>query len=167
MQWRVSDVMNTDVAIAYEDTPVTKIIEILAGRDVCGVLILDQRDRVVGIVSPDDLLPTIAAVHGNARAPHRHTPVKAAATQAWQLLKSPVPTVRAVAPLAVAAEQMRATRASQLVATGEFGEPLGVVTSRDVDRIRGRREDFDDQAAVGGGAGRVAGTAMAGARSAD
>lgn len=164
MQWRVGDVMNTDVAVAYEDTPVTKIIEILAAGAVRAVLILDQREQVAGVVSPDDLLPTIAAIHGSARAPHRHRPVKAAATQAWQLLNSPVLTVSADAPLSVAAERLRTARAPHLVATDESGKPLGVVTSRDLYRLRIPRDGFDSRDTVEHGVDRMAGATPAGSR---
>ncbi len=139
-EWLVSDVMSTDVATARQDTAVTKIIEALAVQGVSGVLILDERDHVVGLVSPDDLLPGIAATHRHgARAPHRYRATKAAATQAWQLLSTPAPIISAHAPLSAAADLMRSEKVKQLVVTDDCGRLLGIVSRADLFRLNVRR----------------------------
>jgi CBS domain-containing protein len=40
-QWRVSDVMTTDVVTALEDTPVREIVDLLATHRVSAVPIID------------------------------------------------------------------------------------------------------------------------------
>jgi CBS domain-containing protein len=55
-QWRVSDLMTTDVVTTPIDTPVGKLVDILSTHRVSAVPVVGDDDRVVGIVSQADLL---------------------------------------------------------------------------------------------------------------
>ncbi|MEV0457947.1 CBS domain-containing protein [Catellatospora methionotrophica] len=124
--------IRTDVATATEDTPVMEIIRFLAVEEVDAVLILDLRGRVTGVVTPDDPLPGVAATR--TRAPHRYGAGRAAATQAWHLLRTTAPVVSTLAPLSAAAELMRAEGARHIVAVDDGGRILGVVSREDLVR---------------------------------
>lgn len=51
MYWRVSDVMTPDVVTASEDAPVGEIVDKLVTHGVSGLPIVDDGDRLVGVVS--------------------------------------------------------------------------------------------------------------------
>jgi CBS domain-containing protein len=53
---RVQDVMTRDVACAHEDTPYKELARLLASRRVSAVPVVDNRGRVLGVVSEADLL---------------------------------------------------------------------------------------------------------------
>ena len=68
-QWRVSDVMTTEVVTAPLDTTVGKLVDIMSTNRISAVPVVGD-DRVVGIVSQADLLqglrPPIRVLAGRA-----------------------------------------------------------------------------------------------------
>lgn len=84
-QWRVSDVMTTEVITTPEHTPVAKLVAIMSTHRVSAVPIVAE-SRIVGIVSQADLLAKIAAT-GDTRvhAPRRKREAKVTATSARDL----------------------------------------------------------------------------------
>jgi CBS domain containing-hemolysin-like protein len=66
-QWRVSDVMTTDVVTAPLDTSVGKLVDIMSTNRISAVPVVGG-DRVVGIVSQADLLPRVAALYSSVPA---------------------------------------------------------------------------------------------------
>lgn len=67
-QWRVSDVMTTEVITAPGNTPVGRLVDIMSTHRVSAVPIVDD-DGVVGIVSQADLLAKVAATGRTGLAP--------------------------------------------------------------------------------------------------
>src|SRR5687767_676641 len=53
---RVVDVMSRDVARVYPNTPIKDLVELLVGRDYRAVPVVDEAERVVGIVTNGDLV---------------------------------------------------------------------------------------------------------------
>jgi CBS domain-containing protein len=58
-QWRVRDVMSTEVITARDDASFAEIAAILLGRRIGAVAIVDKFDGVVGVVSWADLFDKI------------------------------------------------------------------------------------------------------------
>src|SRR5690348_7734041 len=108
-QWRVSDVMTTEVITTPEHTPVTKLVNIMSTHGVSAVPIVADDNRVVGVVSQADLLTKIAAA-GDAgpRAQRRNMPAKATATSAGELMSTPALGIGPDEPLSAAAKAMQA-----------------------------------------------------------
>ncbi len=55
-QWRVGDVMTKEVVTVTADTPYRGIVDVLLGRRVSAVPVVDYLGRVLGVVSETDLL---------------------------------------------------------------------------------------------------------------
>jgi FOG: CBS domain len=56
MRVKVKDVMTTDVASVHSGTPFKDVAETLISRGVSAVPVVDDKERVVGVVSEADLL---------------------------------------------------------------------------------------------------------------
>lgn len=90
-QWRVRDVMTTDVITVLEDTPVTDVAAALTRCGISAVPVVDRFDVVVGLVSWTDLHHTIdddvpdesVGPSDDARSEHRP------ATRWWLRLPRP------------------------------------------------------------------------------
>jgi CBS domain-containing protein len=131
-EWRVRDVMTTDVITAPEDTPVGELEDILATNRVSAVPIVGDDDRVVGVVSQADLLAKVAAAGPTGARARRRRAVKAAATSARDLMSTPALSIAPDAPLSAAARKMQAKKVKRLLVTGRFGQLLGIVSSGDL-----------------------------------
>ena len=59
-QWRVNDVMTAPVITTPERTPVRELVGVMSTHRVSAVPIVDDDNRVVGLVSQADLLPAQA-----------------------------------------------------------------------------------------------------------
>jgi CBS domain-containing protein len=135
-QWRVSDVMTTDVITAPENTPVGELADIMSTRRVSAVPIVGDDDHVVGIVSQADLLEKVAATGTRTRAPRRRRAARAAtATSARDLMSTPALSITPDTPLSAAARKMQATKVKRLLVTGGSGQLLGIVSRADLLRL--------------------------------
>jgi CBS-domain-containing membrane protein len=54
-QWRVRDVMTTEVITAPDDASIAEIVAVLTDRKITAVPIVDRFDVVLGVVSWTDL----------------------------------------------------------------------------------------------------------------
>jgi CBS domain-containing protein len=133
-QWRVSDVMTTDVVTTPVDTPVGKLVDIMSTNRVSAVPVVGDDDRVVGIVSHADLLPKVAATGPGARR-SRRTAAKAAATSARDLMSAPALSIASDATLSAAAKKMQAKKVKRLLVTERSGQLLGIVSRADLLRL--------------------------------
>jgi CBS-domain-containing membrane protein len=55
-RWKVKDVMTTDVVSVHEDAGFKEIVDLLIGRGVRAVPVVNDHNYVVGVVSEADLL---------------------------------------------------------------------------------------------------------------
>ena len=53
---KVSEVMHREVATLHPDSPITAVVELLLDKDFTAVPVVDDQDKVVGMVSDNDLL---------------------------------------------------------------------------------------------------------------
>jgi CBS domain-containing protein len=134
-QWRVRDVMTTDVVTASVDTPVAKLVDLMSSNRISAVPVLGDDDRVVGIVSQADLLPRVAATGAGARPRRRRTAAKAAAISARDLMSAPALSIAPDELLSAAAKQMQAKNVKRLLVTGGSGQLLGIVSRADLLRL--------------------------------
>lgn len=135
--WRVRDVMTTDVVTVGTDTPYRQIVDVLTGRRISAVPVVDAEGRVCGVVSEADLLHKIEAIGQPRRRVfvgrrHRQAQSKAGAVCAADLMTAPAVTVDADVVLAQAARIMDHRHVKRLVVVDDAGRPAGIVTRTDL-----------------------------------
>ena len=132
-QWRIDDVMTTDVIVAREGTSVTQIAGMLATHRVSGFPVVDNDNRVKGVVSQADLLPRVG-VAGRIRDRLRtgRTASKTVGTRVRDLMSTPALTIAPDAPLGAAARTMLAKKVRRLIVTDDSGHLLGIVSRADL-----------------------------------
>jgi CBS-domain-containing membrane protein len=132
---QIRDVMTREVITATPTTPVAEIAALLTTHRISAVPIVDDNDRVLGVVSEADLLPRIPAKGRLDRALRRRTAVaRTRATHARDLMSSPPVTIGEHAPLAAAARQMQADNIRRLPVTDDAGRLRGIVSRTDLIR---------------------------------
>jgi CBS-domain-containing membrane protein len=129
----VSDVMTRNVVCVREDAEYKDMVQVMRRRGVSAFPVLDAHDRVVGVLSEDDLLVKEgllgAEVHGALR--HRDR-AKAAALTAGKLMSHPAITMGPDATVAEAARTMHTRHVKRLpVVTGD-GKIVGIVSRIDL-----------------------------------
>lgn len=129
---KVQNWMSTDTVTVDQDTPVTRLIEILEKNDISHLPVMDG-GRVVGIVTAQDL----KQVH-----PSKTSPVKArelyyflAEMKARDVMKRNPVTVRPQDTVEVAAVKMLEHKVSGIPVVTERGELVGIITQGDVFRV--------------------------------
>ncbi|MEU7005161.1 CBS domain-containing protein [Streptomyces sp. NPDC046332] len=110
---KVGGLMTDDVVSAVPATSFREVAKLLAEHDISGVPVLDQDDRVVGVVSESDLL-----------ARHELT--------ARALMTTPAITVHAEETVADAARLMVRRGVERLPVVDEEERLVGIVTRRDL-----------------------------------
>jgi CBS-domain-containing membrane protein len=155
MRTRVEDVMTTDVAAVRVGTRFRTIAELLDTRNVSAVPVVDDTNRVIGVVSEADLLhkeefkqryagehyrPTLRARLRDGLGPGGATRTKAAATTAGQLMSSPAVTVHASSPVVMAARLMEHHGVKRLPVVDDSGYLVGMVSRCDLLRVFVRRD---------------------------
>jgi CBS-domain-containing membrane protein len=134
--WQVSDVMTPDVVAARPDTPYRDVVDLLIGRHVNAVPVIDEDRRVVGVVSESDLLRKIEFVgegeprwFERRRREHHH---KAAARTAAELMTAPAVTASPATGIRAAARVLDEAGVKQLPVVDYLGRLVGIVTRGDL-----------------------------------
>jgi CBS domain-containing protein len=140
---KVGSVMTTEVVRATYGTPFKEVARLLGEHRVSGLPVVDEDDRVVGVVSETDLM----AHQAEAPDPYgpkkrfrfaeltrsaRHRAAKATARTAGQLMTEPPVTVHADDTIVEAARTMAQHRVERLPVLDEEQRLVGIVTRRDV-----------------------------------
>ena len=131
---QIRDVMTHEVVTAAPNTPVAEIADVLTTHRISAVPIINDQDRVLGVVSEADLLSKIAPKGTVDRAFRRRAAVETQATRARDLMSRPPVTIGEHASLAAAAKEMQAGRVRRLVVTDDAGRLLGIVSRTDLIR---------------------------------
>ncbi|RZU75066.1 BON domain-containing protein [Micromonospora kangleipakensis] len=146
--WQVQDVMTADVATVREDTAYREIVDVLTGRHVTAVPVVDGARRVLGVVSEADLLHKVE-LQGQPHERrffvsrhHRQARVKAGATLAADLMTSPPVTVAPDASLVEAARIMGERKVKRLPVVDDLDRLVGIVTRGDLLKVH-LRPDAD------------------------
>jgi CBS domain-containing protein len=124
---RVVDIMQTEVKTVHRDATVAEAISLLAEEHVSGLPVVDDADRVVGVISTTDILQA----ESDWRGPNRldlieNTPVSELMTPR-PLMVAPDATIREVA------QQMLYGEVHRLFVE-EGGRMVGVVSQTDLVR---------------------------------
>ncbi|MBN0042745.1 CBS domain-containing protein [Streptomyces actuosus] len=140
---KVGSVMTTDVVRADYGTPFKEVARLLADHRISGLPVVDEDDRVIGVISETDLMIHQAAVP-DPYEPERHhrlaalTPAgrrrnaKAEARTAGQLMSEPPVTVHASDTIVEAARTMAQRHVERLPVLDEEDRLVGIVTRRDL-----------------------------------
>jgi len=150
-QWKVRDVMTTEVLTVDYDTPPAEVIETMTRYDVSALAVADAYDSVLGIITRTDVLNAIE-VRQPDRRPRgrwRRPVVRPAFTarSAGQMMNAPAMTVAPEETLAQAGRLMRERGVNRLLVTGADRRLLGVVTAADLLKVY-ERADQEIQSAV-------------------
>jgi CBS-domain-containing membrane protein len=131
----VGDVMTRDVVAVHKDALFKDIVRVLRARRFSAFPVLDDDNRVIGVVSEADLLvrQAIAGSGAGQRLLLRLADgAKATGLTAAQLMTTPAITTRADAAVADAARMMHAKRVKRLPVVTSDGRLVGVVSRVDL-----------------------------------
>ncbi|MGC0342586.1 CBS domain-containing protein [Streptomyces sp. SLBN-8D4] len=140
---KVGSVMTGDVVRAEYGTPFKEVARLLADHHISGLPVVDEDDKVIGVISETDLMVRQAATPDPFDPPRRRRlpvltrsarqqAVKAQARTAGQLMSEPPVTVRADDSIVEAARTMAQRRVERLPVLDEEHRLVGIVTRRDL-----------------------------------
>ncbi|WP_371600790.1 CBS domain-containing protein [Streptomyces sp. NBC_00564] len=140
---KVGSVMTTEVVRAEYGTPFKEVARLLAGHRISGLPVVDDDEKVVGVISETDLLVRQAETP-DPYAPRRRLRLaaltrgarkqaaKAKARTAGRLMTEPPVTVHADDTIVEAARTMAQHRVERLPVLDEEERLVGIVTRRDL-----------------------------------
>ncbi|WP_028805935.1 CBS domain-containing protein [Streptomyces sp. 142MFCol3.1] len=140
---KVGTVMTSDVVRAEYGTPFKEVARLLADRRISGLPVVDEDDKVIGVVSETDLMVRQAATPDPFETPRRRRlaaltrsarlqAAKARARTAGQLMTEPAVTVHADDSIVEAARTMAQRHVERLPVLDEADRLVGIVTRRDL-----------------------------------
>ncbi|MCL8017393.1 CBS domain-containing protein [Streptomyces sp. AS02] len=140
---KIGSVMTSDVVRAEYGTPFKEVARLLADHRISGLPVVDEDDKVIGVISETDLMMRQAVAPG----PHgwrsrfrldgltrgaRRQAAKAEARTAGRLMTEPPVTVHADDTIVEAARTMARRRVERLPVLDEEDRLVGIVTRRDL-----------------------------------
>jgi len=144
MKSTVKDVMSTHVIAVRQDAPYKDMAAMLRAQRVSAFPVLDDHNKVVGVVSESDLL-TKEALEGTApvmpqgmMSQREHA--RASAVTAAELMTTPPVTIGPGEPVTQAARLMYSRRVKRLPVTSDDGTLIGIVTRADVLSVYSRSD---------------------------
>ena len=140
---KVGALMTSDVVRAEYGTPFKEVALLLAEHRISGLPVVDDDEKVLGVISETDLMTRQADAPGPPEPHHRFpwhgwTPgsrarrTKARARTAGRLMSSPAITVHSDATVAEAARVMARRRVERLPVVDDEERLVGIVTRRDL-----------------------------------
>jgi CBS domain-containing protein len=145
-QWRVRDVMATEVITARDDTSYAEVAAVLGGQRISAVPIVDQFDVVVGVVSWTDLRNKIKIGDPDATVRASWWRRKAAPLLRWpvgtaaEVMSTSPLTIGPDVSLAAAARVMYRRDVGRLLVVDDVGRLRGVVSRSDLLKVHGRMD---------------------------
>jgi CBS domain-containing protein len=136
MNSTVKDVMSTHVIAVRQDAPYKHMAAMLREQRVSAFPVLDEHNKVIGVVSESDLLTKEAlegAVPGmpqSMRSQREHA--RASAVTAAELMTTPPVTIGPDEPVTQAARLMYSRGVKRLPVTSDDGTLIGIVSRADV-----------------------------------
>ncbi|MEV8033401.1 CBS domain-containing protein [Streptomyces sp. NPDC086182] len=140
---KVGSVMTADVVRAPYGAPFKEVVRLLAAHRISGLPVVDEDEKVIGVISESDLLVRQAQT-SDPYAPKprfrlvlptrgsRRQAAKARARTAGQLMSVPPVTVYAENTIAEAARTMAQNQVERLPVVDEEDRLVGIVTRRDL-----------------------------------
>ncbi|MFE2834732.1 CBS domain-containing protein [Streptomyces mirabilis] len=145
-QNKVGSVMATEVVTARYGTPFKEVARLLTEHRISGLPVIDEDDKVLGVISETDLMVRQAGVPDPYETPRRfrftgltrgarRRAVKGHARTAGQLMSVPPVTVHADETIAEAARTMARSRVERLPVVDDEDRVVGIVTRRDLIQV--------------------------------
>ncbi|WP_329267807.1 CBS domain-containing protein [Streptomyces sp. NBC_01451] len=140
---KVGSVMTTEVVRVTYGTPFKEVARLLADHRISGLPVVDEDEKVIGVVSETDLMLRQAATPDPYEPKRRHRLAgltrgarrragKAEARTAGRLMTEPPVTVHADDTIVEAARTMAKRRIERLPVLDEEQRLVGIVTRRDL-----------------------------------
>ncbi|MCX5257140.1 CBS domain-containing protein [Streptomyces canus] len=148
---KVGSVMTSDVVRATYGTPFKEVARLLADHRISGLPVVDEDDKVIGVISETDLMARQAATPDPFGPPHRRRLVsltrsarrqttKAKARTAGGLMTGPPVTVHADDTIVEAARTMAQHQVERLPVLDGTDRLVGIVTRRDLLQVFLRKD---------------------------
>jgi CBS-domain-containing membrane protein len=144
MNSTVRDVMSTHVIAVRQSAPYKDMAAMLREQRVSAFPVLDDHNKVIGVVSESDLL-TKAALEGTMpgmlqgmMSQREHA--RASAVTAAELMTTPPVTIGPDEPVTQAARLMYSRHVKRLPVISDDGTLIGIVSRADVLSVYGRRD---------------------------
>ncbi|MER5828934.1 CBS domain-containing protein [Streptomyces mirabilis] len=145
-QNKVGSVMATEVVTARYGTPFKEVARLLTEHRISGLPVIDEDDKVLGVISETDLMVRQAGVPDPYETPRRfrftgltrgarRQAAKGHARTAGQLMSVPPVTVHADETIAEAARTMARSRVERLPVVDDEDRVVGIVTRRDLIQV--------------------------------
>ncbi|MCX4418762.1 CBS domain-containing protein [Streptomyces mirabilis] len=145
-QDKVGSVMATEVVTARYGTPFKEVARLLTEHRISGLPVIDEDDKVLGVISETDLMVRQAGVLDPYETPRRfrftgltrgarRQAAKGHARTAGQLMSVPPVTVHADETIAEAARTMAHSRVERLPVVDDEDRVVGIVTRRDLIQV--------------------------------
>ncbi|MFI0828098.1 CBS domain-containing protein [Streptomyces roseolus] len=138
----VGEVMTGEVVQARPDTSVGELARMLASHRISGVPVVDEDDKVMGVVSQTDLTRRQAGLGRGGAGRRRLAGVlkrlvhaRPAASAAMELMTSPAVTVHPEQRVVDAARIMERRHIDRLPVVDEEDRLIGITTRRDLLRV--------------------------------
>ncbi|MFE7039900.1 CBS domain-containing protein [Streptomyces atratus] len=136
---KVGDLMTDEVVSVIPVTSFKEVAKLLAQHNISGLPVLDDEDRVVGVVSESDLLNRQAARHlVTGDVPDDATSTSCSSGPeftAAEIMSAPAVTVRAHETAPDAARLMMRSGVERLPVVDDEDRLVGIVTRRDLLRL--------------------------------
>lgn len=144
MKRTIGQVMTTDVVVTRPETSFKDAVRLLRAAGVSALPVVDEADRLIGIVSEADLLVKEAGENPGGwfgRIRRRREARKAAGVNVSSVMTAPVITVSPGDTLATAARVMHAKGLKRLPVVEAGGRIVGIISRQDLIRIYLRSDD--------------------------
>ncbi len=120
----VGDLMTIDPVVTRPSARLEEAARLLEAFEVSGLPVVDEQDRLLGVISQTDLVRG----RGDVESPVRGSSGR---SHVADVMTSPAITVGMLTPLADAARLMRDKHVHRLVAVDDAGHAIGVLSAMD------------------------------------
>ena len=139
------DIMTPGVVSVNPDTPVEAVAEKMAGKGVSGVPVVDDQNRVLGIISEknfldrlsDDTPKNVMGVVARCLQVEKCLALPLRRQKARDLMSTPVMSLRADSTLREITELFAAKRINRAPVLDSQGRLLGIVSRGDIIKVKG------------------------------
>src|SRR5262245_22931036 len=136
---RAADLMTGDPVTLGARMPLAQAAAAMADRNLKRLPVVDEQDRLVGMVSRSDLLATIA--EGLRQRPDEPLPLPVGAPSiVGEMMLRDVPTVHRDTPLVTTIERLLATAKRRVVVVDDASQVVGIITDGDMLRRAAQRD---------------------------
>jgi CBS-domain-containing membrane protein len=132
MSGLVRDVMTRDVLVVRPETPFREVVRLIEDHHVHALPVVDEQQRVKGMVAESDLLIKEELAEGHVRTPlQRRGRARVTGTTAGEIMTSPAVTVDPTTTLGQAARLLHRRHIGRLPVVDD-GRLIGIVTRSDL-----------------------------------